>query len=195
MKAKTDISDLIVSTDAMAALLGFTRQRINQLAKEGILEKQAAGRFPLMKNVQRYIEYLRTGVKDKGDGDEEAQAKYWEEKALHEKAKRETAELKLGQLKNQLHDAADVELVMTNMLATFRSRILSIPEKVSPKVLGVKNLSEISDAINTEVLEALAELSEYDPGMFAGVGVDETEDGQPIPEDLEIGGSTAEIDD
>ncbi|MFM1655639.1 hypothetical protein ACI7RC_26600 [Brevibacillus sp. B_LB10_24] len=195
MKTKTDISDLIVSTDTLATLLGFTRQRINQLAKEGILEKQAAGRYPLMKNVQRYIEYLRTGVKDKGDGDEEAQAKYWEEKALHEKAKRETAELKLGQLKNQLHDAADVELVMTNMLATFRSRILSIPEKVSPKVLGVKNLSEISDAINTEVLEALAELSEYDPGMFAGVGVDETEDGQPIPEDLEIGGSTAEIDD
>ncbi|CAJ1003891.1 Terminase small subunit [Brevibacillus aydinogluensis] len=195
MKAKTDISDLIVNTDAMATLLGFTRQRINQLAKEGILEKQAAGRFPLMKNVQRYIEYLRTGVKDKGDSDDEAQAKYWEEKALHEKAKRETAEIKLAKLKNQVHDAADVELVLTNMLVTFRSRIMSIPEKVAPKVLGMKNLSEISEVINAEVLEALAELSEYDPGMFSGVGEDEEEDDQSVPQDREVGGSSSEIDD
>lgn len=195
MKAKTNISDLIVNTDAMATLLGFTRQRINQLAKEGILEKQAAGRFPLMKNVQRYIEYLRTGVKDKGDGDEEAQAKYWEEKALHEKAKRETAEIKLAKLKNQVHDAADVELVLTNMLVTFRSRIMSIPEKVAPKVLGMKNLSEISEVINAEVLEALAELSEYDPGMFSGVGEDEEEDDSAVSQDREVGCSASEIDD
>ena len=195
MKAKTDISDLIVSTDAMATLLGFTRQRINQLAKEGILEKQAAGRYPLMKNVQRYIEYLRTGVKDKGDEDDEAQAKYWEEKALHEKAKREMAEIKLAKLKNQMHDASDVELVMTNMLVTFRTRILAIPDKVAPKVIGLKNLSEISDAINNELLEALTELSEYDPALFAGGGDDETEDDQPVPEDSPCSGSTSEIDD
>jgi hypothetical protein len=195
MKAKTDISDLIVSTDAMATLLGFTRQRINQLAKEGILEKQAAGRYPLMKNVQRYIEYLRTGVKDKGDEDDEAQAKYWEEKALHEKAKREMAEIKLAKLKNQMHDASDVELVMTNMLVTFRTRILAIPDKVAPRVIGLKNLSEISDAINNELLEALTELSEYDPALFAGGGDDETEDDQPVPEDSPCSGSTSEIDD
>jgi len=192
MKRADDIGEIIVNTDAMAKLLGFTRQRINQLAQEGILEKQAAGRWPLMKNVQRYIEYLRTGVKDR-DADEEAQAMYWEEKALHEKAKREMAEIKLAKLKNQMHDAADVEFVLTNMLVTFRNRILSIPDKVAPKVLGVKNLSEISEVINAELLEALTELSEYDPAMFAGGG-DDAEDDQPVSEDPESSGAATEAD-
>jgi len=185
--------EIIVSTDALAKMLGFTRQRINQLAQEGILEKQAAGRWPIMRNVQRYVDYLRTGVKDRDD-DDEAQAMYWEEKALHEKAKRETAEIRLAKLKNQMHDAADVELVITNMLVTFRSRILSAPDKLAPKLLGLENLSEISSTINEELLEALTELSEYDPAMFAGGGDDEPEDDQLIPEDTAGGGAASEAD-
>ncbi len=187
-----DVSDLIVNTDTMATLLGFTRRRINQLEQEGLLERQAPGRWPLMRNVQRYIDYLRTGVKDR-DGDEEAQAMYWEQKALHEKAKRETAEIKLAKLKGQMHDAADIEHVMTNMLVTFRTRILAIPDKISPKLLGVKNLAEISDVINTELLEALTELSEYDPAMFAGGDEIEVEDDDDsIPEDSSADDSAAE---
>lgn len=192
-KRSGDVGEIIVSTDALAKMFGFTRQRINQLAQEGILEKQAAGRWPLMKNVQRYIDYLKTGVKDR-ENDEEAQAMYWEEKALHEKAKREMAEIKLAKLKGQMHDAADIELVMTNMLVTFRTRILAIPDKLAPKVLGVKNLSEISDAINTELLEALTELSEYDPALFAGGSENETENDQSISEDPPSGSSSAKAD-
>lgn len=165
---KTDISDLIVNTDVMADLLGYTRQRINQLAKEGVLEKQAPGRFPLYLNIKKYLDYLRYGQGETENDD--TAAAYWEEKALHEKAKREMAELKLAKMKNQLHDAADVEMCLTNMIVTFRNRILAIPQKVAPKVIGVENLAEISDIINTELLEALTELSEYDPGMFAGEG-------------------------
>ncbi|HOV79377.1 MAG TPA: hypothetical protein PK728_04665 [Bacillota bacterium] len=163
---KTDISDIIVNTDVLADLLGYTRQRINQLTREGVLEKQAPGRFLLMRNIKRYIDFVRTGQITGQDS--EAEAQYWEEKALHEKAKRQTAELKLAKLRNQLHDAADVEMVMTNMLTTFRNRILAIPQKAAPKIIGMKNLAEISEAINIELLEALTELSDYDPAIFAG---------------------------
>ena len=195
MKAKKDIRDLshiIVNTDTLADLLGFTRQRINQLAKEGILERQAAGRWPLLKNIQRYLDYLRTGVKDQDEA--ESQAKYWEEKALHEKARREMAEIKLAKLKNQMHDAADIEFVLTNMLVTFRNRILAIPDKVAPKIIGVDNLSEISETINDELIEALSELSEYDPAMFAGDEDDEDENSDLVSEDPEDGSPATEAD-
>lgn len=180
---KRDISDLIVSTDVLADLLGYTRQRINQLAREGVLEKQAPGRFLLKLNIKKYLDFVRTGQMT--DEEEEAAKQYWEEKALHEKAKRQIAELKLAKLKNQLHDAADVEMVMTNMLTTFRNRILAIPQKVAPKIIGMKNLAEISEAINMELLEALTELSDYDPAMFAGGEELEEpeEDDEAIPQD------------
>lgn len=164
VKVKKDTSDIVVNTDVLADVLGFTRQRINQLAKEGILEKQAPGRFLLLRNCKKYVDYLRIG--QVADEEEGATAQYWEEKALHEKAKREMAELKLAKQRNQLHDAADIELVLTNMLVTFRSRILGAPQKVAPKIIGITSLAEIMEVINTELLEALTELSEYDPAMF-----------------------------
>lgn len=187
---KTDISDLIVNTDVMADLLGYTRQRINQLAREGVLEKQAPGRFLLKLNIKKYLDFIRTGQIT----DEEATAQYWEEKALHEKAKREMAELKLAKLKNQLHDARDIEMVMTNMLVTFRNRILAIPQKIAPKIIGMENLAEISEAISAELNEALTELSEYDPSMFAGGEIDDEEDDQADSEDTQGSSTSAEID-
>lgn len=188
---RKDISDLIVNTDALANLLGYTRQRINQLAKEGILEKKAPGRFYLMLNVQKYIDFLKAGQHEE---EEESQAAYWEEKALHERAKREMAELKLAKLKNRLHDADDIEQIMGNMLVTFRNRILGIPQKAAPKIIGMENLAEINETINTELLEALIELSEYDPEMFAGGEDIEEEDDQVNQEDIESGSSTTESD-
>lgn len=180
---KRDISDLIVSTDVLADLLGYTRQRINQLAREGVLEKQAPGRFLLKLNINKYLDFVKTG--QTADEEDEAAAQYWEEKALHEKAKREMAELKLARLRNRLHDAAVVEMVMTNMLTVFRNRVLAIPQKVAPKIIGMKNLAEISEIINIELLEALTELSDYDPAMFArGEEFGEPEeDDEVIPQD------------
>jgi phage terminase Nu1 subunit (DNA packaging protein) len=180
INVKNDISDLIVSTDVLDDLLGYTRRHINQLTREGVLERKAPGRFLLMQNIKKYIDFIRTG--QRSDEEEEATAQYWEEKALHEKAKREMAELKLAKLKNQLHDARDVEMVMTNMLVTFRNRILAMPSKLAPQLIGVTNLAEIQSIIDKEAREALTELSEYDPAMFAG-GEELEEDDEVVSQD------------
>lgn len=187
---KKDISDLIVNTDVMADVFGYTRQRVNQLAKDGVLEKKAPGRFLLLQNIKKYIDFLR--LDQAGEEESGAASQYWEEKALHEKAKREIAELKLARLRNRLHDAADVEMAITGMLVTFRNRILGTPQKVAPKVIGLTNLAEIMEVINTELLEALNELSEYDPALFVGGEPIEEEDDEVISENAQIGGPSAE---
>lgn len=140
---QSDISDLIVNTDVMADLFGFTRQGINQLAQEGVLEKNAPGRFSLLQNVKQYVEFVRTGLKP---NEEEASDKYWKEKTLHEKAKREMTELKLAKLKNHLHDAADIEMVMTGMLVTFRNRCLAIPGKLAPLITVQSNPGNVQES-------------------------------------------------
>lgn len=182
---KKDITDVIVNTDVMADLFGFTRQRINQLAKDGVLEKQAPGRFLLRQNIKKYLDYIHFNQLD--EDEDGATAQYWEEKALHEKAKRELSEMKLAKQRNQLHDATDVELLLTGMLVTFRNRILGIPQKVAPKVIGVNTLAEIGDTIARELLEVLTELSEYDPVLFAGGEPIEEEDDETISPDTEVG--------
>ena len=98
------------------------------------------------------------------------------------------AELQLAKLKNQMHDATIVELVMTDMLTTFKNRLLGLPQKISPKVIGLKSISEVNDMLASEINEALAELSDYSPALFAeggeDTGDDESNDGS-ILEDSE----------
>lgn len=151
-------ADVIVTTDKLAELFGFSRQRINQLAKEGVLEKKAPGRFFLMLNIKKYIEFLRNGTVSEEEG--EATALYWEEKALHERAKREKAEIELELFKGNLLKATDVEQTMADMILTAKSRLLSIPSKVSPKILGQKNITAVAEIIRGEIYEALNELKE-----------------------------------
>jgi len=191
MAVKQDVSGIVVNTDVLAKLFGVTRRYVNQLATEGVLEKRAPGRWPLEQNVNRYIEFLRSGKKDPEE--QESKSIYWEEKAKHEAAKREMAELQLAKLKNQMHDAATVELVMTDMLTTFKNRLLALPQKVSPKVIGLKSIAEVNDVLASEINEALTELSDYSPCLFAEGGEDngddESDDGSVL-EDSECG-STA----
>ena len=58
------------------------------------------------------------------------------EKALHEKAKRELAEIQLAQKRREMHDAADVEAVLTEILVNFRNQIRGIPAEMAPLRFG-----------------------------------------------------------
>lgn len=156
--------DFNVKAKELAAILGLTTRRINQLSKEGILKKNSKGFFNLTHAVPAYIAYASI------ENDELRQ-----EKILHERAKRKKAEIDLAHLENRMHDAADIEMAITGMLVTFRNRILSIPQKLAPRLIGLTNLTEIMSIINVELREALTELSEYDPAMFGHAATGENE--------------------
>jgi len=145
-----------VKSKELAEILGITQRRVNQLTKDKVFERNG-GYFDLAQSVQAYVTYTSA------ENDELRQ-----EKILHERAKRRKAELELGRLENRLHDAADVELLLTGMLVTFRNRILGMAPKIAPRIIGVKNLAEITETIDIEAREALTELSEYDAAMFSG---------------------------
>ena len=88
-----------------------------------------------------------------------------EEKALHERVKRHISELKLQTMKGELHKAADVEKVMTDMLSAFKTRVLNVPSKVAP-ILEDRDAGYIKDRLTSEMTEVLNELKDYDPKAF-----------------------------
>lgn len=103
------------------------------------------------------------------------------------------AEIELAKLKNKMHDAEDVERVLTGMLINFRNRMLTIPVKVSPKIIGQKNIAVINEILRGEIQDALQELSEYEPEMFLGDDERvEEENIEPVQENTQSSSSTAE---
>ncbi len=161
----------------LAEILGITERRVNQIASEGrVFTRDLNGKFDVVECVAAYYKEKYVPA-DKN-------VNYDEEKALHEKAKREKAELLLAKMKNELHSAEDIELIMTNMIVTFRNKLLAIPSAIAPSLVRLKNINKISEMIDLKIREALLELSEYSPGMFGdGEDEDEPENNQFIQED------------
>jgi len=173
---ETAQNEMHFSAKQLSDLLNITPRRIQQLAEEGIVVKSARGKYKVLESVRGFIRYLQ----DKnGDNDE---IDYNREHALLERAKRLKAELQLNVMKGELHRSKDVELVMNDMIAAFRVRILAIPTKLAPQLEGMKELTQIRDLLTREMIEALTELSQYDPQVFYArsedyVELSEDEDG------------------
>lgn len=162
---------LLVDQKTIAKVLQIDPRRVRQLEKEGILTKhETEGLYYIPDCAQSYYQFKLKPT---------SAANYENEKALHEKAKREKAEMSNAKLRGQLHDAKDVELIMTNMLVNFRNKMLGLPSKLAGKLVRQKNINIISHELEKAIKEALMELSEYDPVLFVNKieGVeDEAED-------------------
>ena len=156
--------NMIVSSKVLANLFSVTERRIRQLTEEGIVIRIKKGKYALMKSVQNYIYSLKI-EKDGSIVETETKLDIEREDALYKKAKRELAEIDLQLKRNEVHLSQDVEKVMNDMLSNFRGKLLNLAPKISPQLVG-KGLVETQDIIKANVIEALEELSNYNPMMF-----------------------------
>lgn len=155
------IAEIELSRTDMAAVIGVTARRLDQLAKEGKLHKLPNGCFNLIETVQAWIRWERE--KSRGD----MPATLAEAKIRLAAAQTEKLELEIGVLTGELHPAASVEAVWSDMIGAFKARIMSIPTKLAPLLVGRRNPNEIQSILKGATNEALQELSEYDPEKIA----------------------------
>lgn len=152
----------------LQVILQITQQRISQLEKQQIFKRLANGKFDTYEAVRAFYDYKL--AKDGLD--------YKVEQALHEKAKRQFAELELQKRKNEVHEAENVKLVMGDMLSNLRSQILGLPAKMAP-VLANRDAEYIALEMTKEIEDRLTELSDYNPNLFSDEAIEEMgEDGE-----------------
>lgn len=178
MKLKGNYKDWAVTQSQLGKILEVSQPRINQLIDEEIVirdESSQSGAVLLIDSLRNY--YLsKNAVKDNEGGS----VNFWKEKGLHERAKRQMAELKLRERKGELYEAATVEAVMMEQLVNFRNKLLGIPAKFATRLEG-KSRAEINDALTEEIENCLDELSKnYKNAKFSG---DEDEEQSGVDDD------------
>lgn len=162
---KTKLDDrTIVNTKALAKMFNMTERNVRYLVEEGIIARVNHGRYDLIDTVSRYITYLK--MSNDGLDESKVQESLEYEKWLHEKAKREKAEIELSHIKKEMHKADEVEKVLNHMLASFRSKMLALPSKAA-LLLSIKDdPKEIEALLERDIYEALGELANYEPSLF-----------------------------
>lgn len=161
----TNIDSTTVSAAVLGDMFGVSDRRIRQMAEEGIVVRAAKGRYKLVDSIKNYLLTVKLAAEGVGVDLADGEINLEEEKGLHERVKRHISELKLQIMKGGLHKAQDVEIVMTDMLVAFKTRMMNIPSKVAP-ILESRDAVFIKDRLTCEIIEALNELKDYDPRAF-----------------------------
>lgn len=148
-----------ITAKELAEIIGISERRVNQLVKDGgIFFKELDGKFDVQKSVENFY-------KNKFN-DADSKASYDDERAKHERIKRERASLHLKVLKGELHKTKDVEEAMTTMIVNAKQKLLGLPTKAAPMVIGYKDITSIQKILDQIVEEALMELVEYSADLF-----------------------------
>ena len=138
MKVSKNLKLLTTTQSEMANIMGVSQQRVSQLISENVILRDK-------NNSVLVIESLKNYYKLKANSENSDDIDFQKERALHEKTKREIAELKLAKMQRSAYDARTVELVLTEMLSNLRTQFLGLPSKLAPILEDLKKRENIWD--------------------------------------------------
>ena len=143
--------------EAISKLLKLSERRIQQLAKDNIIPKAERGKYDLVSSVHGYIDFLKA----KAGGDFTAEEVLKNKNKLL-KAKAEIAEIEKQKATGELIPKEEVKRTWLELVHKIKQKLLSIPNKVAPVVVTVKNISEIKLILQDKLYEALYEITSDD---------------------------------
>ena len=143
--------------EAISKLLKLSERRIQQLAKDNIIPKAERGKYDLVSSVHGYIDFLKA----KAGGDFTAEEVLKNKNKLL-KAKAEIAEIEKQRATGELIPKEEVKRTWLELVHKIKQKLLSIPNKVAPVVVTVKNISEIKLILQDKLYEALYEITSDD---------------------------------
>lgn len=143
-----------------AERLGLTTRQVKNLADLGMPTVSAGGKltYPFPECLKWYVEYkVTSAVNACTPGDFE------EAKTRKMAAEAELAEMELAQQRGDLVAVVDVGARVAGVLERVRARLVVIPGKLAPRLVGVETAMEARGVLEVAVGEVLAELAAGEP--------------------------------
>ena len=154
------MDDALVSAEELAGVVGLHERQVRKLAERGVLQRSGRGKYPLGDSIQAYIRHLREQAAGRSASDEDdGQPDLTRERALLARTQREGQGMKNAIMRAELIPVEDVETVVGAVLDATRAKIMAIPTKAAPLLLGLDRLAEARDVLTTLIHGALDEIA------------------------------------
>jgi phage terminase Nu1 subunit (DNA packaging protein) len=148
----SDVTDLDVTVDGLAAVLGLSRQRIGQLVADGVVPKRARGVYPLCESVQSVLKHVRASG---GPGRKVADAD-----ARWKLARARQAEANVAALEGRLLPREAVAATWSRMAGAIRARLLEMPRSLGPDLARAQTAEEASTLLKEALYRVLSVIAE-----------------------------------
>lgn len=155
-----------VNQKQLSQYLGISTRRIRQLREDGVFQKRdnTVTGYNLEQCIQEYIEY-----KVNAETGRRTSASKEIVQAEHEEIKKQISVLKLRKLRRELHEAADVESYLSDMIIRFRNKLMNVPVRVAVRLIGETDVNRVTEILEKEMINTLNELSNYNPDEIDGL--------------------------
>lgn len=144
-----------VSGAELGDWLGLTANRVNALARDGVLPRDADKRFPLRASIRAYCEHARAGATGR-----RADSELAAEKLRLAKEQADKIAFANARARSELIAAAEVEREWAGVLRDVRAAFLALPSRAAGK-LGHLTPHDLA-ALDAEVRDVLMELAEHE---------------------------------
>lgn len=156
-KAAVDAKPTVETVDVseICKHLNLGRDRVMQLAQEGIVKRHSRGKYLLVESSAAYIRYLQdrsssTVVNEDLD--------LYEERARLTSIRADKEKLELEHLEETSMLVEDCRAGRIADAVKIRARLLSLPTRGAQRVVGLSNFKEIENALREEVYISLNSL-------------------------------------
>ena len=152
----------MVNVERVANALNLAPRRVQQLVKEG-LPREKRGEYDPIKCMLWYIRYLQAQISrlspnvDVAGGEIDNERK---ERIGLLRADRELRGLELARERGEFMSLTNVEKVMTDLVVMTKARILAVPNRVAPQLVG-EDRAVIEARVERTLKEALSALANY----------------------------------
>jgi len=141
-------------TQAQAAeIAGMSARRLRQLEQEGAGPPREAGAYP-PRQFGRWLLARNAVAAGRLDANQE--------KARLDAARASLAELELAARRGELVEVTAVTALWVDEVARLRSRLLHLPSRVAPTLVGVEDLRVAEHALRDALIETLGAISAVD---------------------------------
>ena len=166
MPTKERVADMTVTTTQLAAVLGITNRRVQQLTQDGVLTTVSRGKFVLGDAVQAYNASTARGGLTKEEAAEAKKLDHIKQKAEATKAKIAQAEAK--ELSGQMHRSEDVAAMTSELIYTVRGALMALPSRVAINAAALSDPAEVAEYMRGEVNQIAEEIAmfRYDPAKY-----------------------------
>lgn len=136
--------------------LFLSERRFRELLDQGVVDRQPARGYDEDLVREQYISHLRevAAGRSSSDGPD-----LTAERARLAKEQADAQEMKNAVSRGELLARADVTAAVTASFARVRARLLAMPSKLVPTILGITSPSELKEKFSDAINEALAELA------------------------------------
>lgn len=136
------MQEILATENKLAKIFQFSERKVREYFKAA---RVSPGKYKFIQAVEIFVE--------KNSGKDEA--------AELKRAEKDLKEFKLKILKKEYHSEKDVIRIVSDMNYRIKSKLITIPKKVSILILNKSNQLEVEKILKEEINNVLEELTEY----------------------------------